>query len=290
MKYIINLTISFDLDSRKLSLYNDERIFIELTKPATRLLMELIKNNQVNIAREELLNNVWLNYGFSASNAGLNNYISELRKSLVTLEMNREVIITIPKVGFRLDADIQTIAKVANKEIADVKIEPERSEDTQEKISPPEPERQGAPPKEAEKSSEAENKQPEQETHLPVITIPNRSKISLRVKTLLFAIPSILIIFLVMGTNADNQAQKTFLYNEGECQVSTLGPDKGTENMVSRAKAKIAELKIDCHSTKNDIFYIEERPGNNVGNKVFIAVCNRISNNKYSSCKNFKNS
>lgn len=213
MKYIINLTISFDLDSRKLSLYDDERIFIELTKPATRLLMELIKNNRINTSREELLNNVWLNYGFAASNAGLNNYISELRKSFVTLEMNREVIITIPKIGFRLDADIQTIAKVANKEIADVKIEPESSEDAQEKIVPPEPERQGALPKEAAKPSEAENKQPEQKRSLPLIAKPNSLKILSRVKILLFTLSLLLVVFVVIVTKSDNLAQQTFLYN-----------------------------------------------------------------------------
>lgn len=290
MKYIINLTISFDLDSRKLSLYNDERIFIELSKPATRLLMELIKNNRLNASREELLNNVWINYGFTASNAGLNNYISELRKSFITLEMNREVTITIPKIGFRLDADIQTIAKTIPRDTADEKPEQDSPENTAKQSSPSEPVKQ-------EEQTETEEVQPaepeevpsDQALPLPIIAKFNNARMSLKVKALLFTLPLLLVIAFTLATRTDNQAQQVFLYNEGQCKVSTLGPDKGTEDMVNRAKTQIAELNINCVSAKRDIFYIEERPGNNVSNRVFIAVCDRSGDNTYSSCENFKN-
>ena len=43
MKYIINFTITFDPDSRLLKLRNKDQLTIELSKPATRLLIELIK-------------------------------------------------------------------------------------------------------------------------------------------------------------------------------------------------------------------------------------------------------
>lgn len=58
MKHVINLMVTFDLDTRKLSLYNNEDIFVELTKPASRLLIELIKNNRQNVSRDALMKSV----------------------------------------------------------------------------------------------------------------------------------------------------------------------------------------------------------------------------------------
>ncbi len=51
MKYIINFTITFDPDSRLLKLRNKDQLTIELSKPATRLLIELIKNNKNEMPR-----------------------------------------------------------------------------------------------------------------------------------------------------------------------------------------------------------------------------------------------
>ena len=80
MKYIVNKTVVFDSNEMTLYLYENTQIVTRLTKPATRLLLTLIQNSGVNVNRDTLLENVWLTYGFTASNAGLNNYISELRK------------------------------------------------------------------------------------------------------------------------------------------------------------------------------------------------------------------
>ncbi|HBT0749609.1 TPA: hypothetical protein MA162_005444, partial [Klebsiella pneumoniae] len=78
MKYIINFTITFDPDSRLLKLRNKDQLTIELSKPATRLLIELIKNNKNEMPRETLIKHVWEDYGFSPSSATLSNHISEL--------------------------------------------------------------------------------------------------------------------------------------------------------------------------------------------------------------------
>ena len=58
MKYIINFTITFDPDSRLLKLRNKDQLTIELSKPATRLLIELIKNNKNEMTRETLIKHV----------------------------------------------------------------------------------------------------------------------------------------------------------------------------------------------------------------------------------------
>lgn len=52
MKYIINLTVTFDPDNRLLILKSDTQQSVELSKPATRLLSELINNNRINLVRD----------------------------------------------------------------------------------------------------------------------------------------------------------------------------------------------------------------------------------------------
>ncbi|MFI8415317.1 transcriptional regulator [Serratia sp. NPDC078593] len=286
MKYIINLTIVFDLDNRRLSLYNDERIFIELTKPATRLLIELIKNNRINNSREELLNNVWVDYGFTASNAGLNNYISELRKSFTTLEMNREVIITIPKVGFRMDADIQSILATHGREILDEQPPQEDPDNVLAKIDQPSAKHE----EDVQEDLAQQTRQPEPAPlyrHFPQAKI---TRIPPKFVVLLLLMSLLLIIALVIVKNGETKAQLVPLYRDGECHVSTLSANKGKGDMVNTARSYISRLNLDCHNTKYDILYTEQRPGVSIKNRVFIVACVKSDDddNEYSSCSNYK--
>ncbi|AWS50763.1 winged helix-turn-helix domain-containing protein [Providencia rettgeri] len=109
MKYIINHQIIFCVDSRTLLLQNRSENSLILSSPASRLLQLLIINKNTPLTREYLLTKVWEDYGFTASGSNLNNYISELRKSLSYLEPNFSAIVTIPKVGFQFTATIETL-------------------------------------------------------------------------------------------------------------------------------------------------------------------------------------
>ncbi|WP_446919370.1 winged helix-turn-helix domain-containing protein, partial [Klebsiella pneumoniae] len=105
----------FDPDSRLLKLRNKDQLTIELSKPATRLLIELIKNNKNEMTRETLIKHVWEDYGFSPSSATLSNHISELRKAFEALGINKDILITVPRVGFKMEAEIHPETK--NKEL-----------------------------------------------------------------------------------------------------------------------------------------------------------------------------
>jgi DNA-binding winged helix-turn-helix (wHTH) protein len=112
MKYIINFTITFDPDSRLLKLRNQGRsheiLFIQQS-------LELIKNNKNEMPRETLIKHVWEDYGFSPSSATLSNHISELRKAFEALGINKDILITVPRVGFKMEAEIHPETK--NKEL-----------------------------------------------------------------------------------------------------------------------------------------------------------------------------
>lgn len=76
---------------------------IILLKPASRLLSLFIKNNRKLLLREQLLNDVWVDYGLKASNNNLNNYVSGLRKALAQCGAE-EIIVTYPRQGFQFNA------------------------------------------------------------------------------------------------------------------------------------------------------------------------------------------
>ena len=78
---------------------------VKLTLTASRLLETLLKAPDGILSREQLLTMVWDNYGLQASNSSLNQYISILRRTLAAFGCE-ELIITVPKMGFRLNPDI----------------------------------------------------------------------------------------------------------------------------------------------------------------------------------------
>ncbi len=115
MIYIINTIIAFDPVTRNLSLKNDAQLSVELSKPATRLLSELIEHNHATLLREDLIKSVWEDYGFSPSKGNLSNSISELRKAFTSLGLHQEIIITVPRTGFKLEAEIHPLVKYEKK-------------------------------------------------------------------------------------------------------------------------------------------------------------------------------
>lgn len=110
----------YTIDNKFIFEHRTSRIFlkdvpdqhIELSKPAARLFGEiLLLNLKKGIAtRDELLTNVWEEYGLVGSNNNLNTYISEIRKKLELVGIDPKTIVTVPKKGFRIDSHLSSIA------------------------------------------------------------------------------------------------------------------------------------------------------------------------------------
>lgn len=103
--YLIDEKYIFGQKTSLIYLKFDPNQHIELSKPAARLFSEIISLNlKKGIAtRDELLTNVWEEYGLVGSNNNLNTYISEIRKKLELIGIDPKSIVTVPKKGFRLD-------------------------------------------------------------------------------------------------------------------------------------------------------------------------------------------
>lgn len=264
MKYIINLVIFFDPDLRTLSLNNDSQTAIELSKPSCRVFIALIKKNGTNLTRDELLKSAWEDFGFYASNASLNNCISEIRKAFINLSMEEKIIITVQKVGFKLNANIQSVTK--KNDIKSIQNTPKLKEEeiNLSKITQPIKEKKGS----------------------PLINFLNLVKKKCILST--FIVFFIVAITIVIGVwfKQSNQLNLIGIYEK--CNIYSVDIGEMPPDFALRAKQMLKKTSIDCTQQQQDIFYIERRRNNEKLKVKLLAACIKLTNGKYQSCNNLK--
>lgn len=179
------------------------------------------------------------------SNAGLNNYISELRKAFISLEVNRDIIVTIPKFGFQMDADIQVIARrVENHSIAD-DLELSSSLILNDR----------------EECNNNGNDVAHTENIGNEIKKASSTVVTIKFNRVLVLAIFVFLFYLIFNRSVNDYTEVSSLYADNNCQISTIGLGKGTANMANRAKKKIEKLNLDCINNSYDIFYDEELKG-----------------------------
>lgn len=108
MPYIIEEIVMFD--EVKGSLLNIEtKDEISLPPTASCILFILLDSGNTTVGRHQFIDMVYSNFGFDLSNNTLNQYISLLRKNIRNLGVDSEVIITVPRIGFHISADITVV-------------------------------------------------------------------------------------------------------------------------------------------------------------------------------------
>lgn len=114
MLYIIENDIKFNTDDYSLE-HTPTSEFIKLALPAGRLMEMIIKSNGEILSRDEMLTEVWDNYGLRGSNNNLSQYLSVLRKHMADFGCH-EFIITIPKAGVALNKAINITNEVGDQQ------------------------------------------------------------------------------------------------------------------------------------------------------------------------------
>ncbi len=104
--YTINGIITFIPQRGALILIADETKTVSLNMPASRCLLLLIKQDGKTVARETFFEEVWIKHGSQVTSNGFYQNISLLRRAFKELGMEGDIIITLPRVGVRLDATI----------------------------------------------------------------------------------------------------------------------------------------------------------------------------------------
>ncbi|MBS6906180.1 MAG: winged helix-turn-helix domain-containing protein [Klebsiella sp.] len=108
--YKINERIAFIPQCRALILIADDTRKVSLNIPASRCLLLLIQQYGNAVAREIFFQEVWINHGLQVTSNGFYQNISLLRRAFKKLGVEEDIIVTVPRVGVRLDATL-TIAQ-----------------------------------------------------------------------------------------------------------------------------------------------------------------------------------
>lgn len=105
MRFDIEGFITFDTEEASLvNLLTGD--CIELSATSTRLLTSLLQYRGDIISRVDIFQTVFEKYGARPSNSNLNQYISTLRRSLADLGIEKNVIITVPRIGFKISDEV----------------------------------------------------------------------------------------------------------------------------------------------------------------------------------------
>ncbi|NEG60622.1 winged helix-turn-helix domain-containing protein [Pantoea agglomerans] len=105
MIYIIDDQITYNSDDCTLS-HIPTHETLSLSISSGRLFEQLLNSQGEILARDTLLTEVWDKYGLRGSNSNLNQYLSILRRALASYGCEN-LIITIPKIGIRLNTEIK---------------------------------------------------------------------------------------------------------------------------------------------------------------------------------------
>lgn len=123
MNYLINNYVIYDSVKGELYTRNDGEV-IKLSKTLNRLMLVFVQNNNQVLDKERLLQDVWKVHNQVVSDNNLSSNISVLRRYLLSF-FDDNIIISIPKVGFKLSADVV---------LDDVKSELNNSINTEKKL------------------------------------------------------------------------------------------------------------------------------------------------------------
>lgn len=286
MKYIVNNYIVFDPRKRTLSIQAESGLELLLPEPACRLLNEFIKHEGELLTREYLLKNVWEDFGFSVSDANLNNNVSVLRKSFVSLNELKPVIITTPKLGLQFTANIQAIIdnnKSGDDEIFDTKIDNGSQLNTYCMIQ-----------KNNKLNSHLiiKNEKPDFTSNLPILSylFLTMKKYNYCGIYILLVIVFFFIGFVFYQTNSSQQVNPVFVYSDNQCDVYAIDGSikKENEDFIVRARKAIKNEKINCTVSKVDVFYDDNHSGENKmrGEIYLLSTCKLNKKSDYSRCYN----
>ena len=101
MMFLIDNNIAF-LVERQVLKNTDTGAEVALNLVATQLLAFLLQHADVVCERNELLDMVFTRNNFSATDGNLNRHIMVLRRAFEELHCDADVIITVPKAGFKI--------------------------------------------------------------------------------------------------------------------------------------------------------------------------------------------
>lgn len=250
MTIIIEGFLCFDEKSGTVTnLTTADTITLPLT--ASLIFSYILSRQGEVIERSELFENVWGKYGQTPSNNTLTQYISLIRRSLHNLGLPSDIIITIPKIGFKIPMEIELVVKNTLITVPQEPQTPDESNITQSKWN-----------------------------------IHNNKKIFIAI---LFAATLGATTSLLSHTSSQFTEQSVrYLGDFQSCQINSVSlmTNHQSENAIERVK-KYAPIYLPC--TPGDV-YLVGKPHLVSGEKsrrFFLGRCTKLDDHKdgFSFCK-----
>lgn len=118
-KILLNGTIQFDYSNNVLIVLNENNRVVKLNQPVSRCLRILIAQYPAVVKQAELFNYIWGDEASQIPANALYQNISLLRRSLANASPAlSDVVITVPRTGFRLSAEVKISADTPPRENA----------------------------------------------------------------------------------------------------------------------------------------------------------------------------
>ena len=111
-----NDLIIFDESSGSLTYKNFRTTLNENT---TRCLAHLIKNEEMIVSNTDLLNAGWGSKGLIVSDASVRQAIAQIRKSITESGYSKDIIINVPRKGYRLSPGVIVLSNSCNVQTGD---------------------------------------------------------------------------------------------------------------------------------------------------------------------------
>ncbi|ALL40490.1 hypothetical protein AR325_26105 (plasmid) [Serratia marcescens] len=260
MMIIINEAIAFDDKKRTLKSSSTapekKEVEIQLSNPASRILSLFLEKNNLVLNRADIISHTWGDYSKFSSNASLNNYISELRKSFKILEENENIITTIPRVGIMFSAN-----KIKAMAVGD-----DLHFDT--------------PPKNKTINLTGINEK----------AVINKKRYCLKHLTLaLVILASLITIFnIYREIKIKHTLPLIKISSQNKCSIYGLDHRESSSEYANKILQAIQENKINCDSKYKDIYYYGNIVSPDTNTAELLVECIRSDEGKHIFCKNFK--
>ncbi|GAB3525445.1 winged helix-turn-helix domain-containing protein [Photobacterium alginatilyticum] len=263
MKYKINGFLYYDAIDGTLKLEGQAADDTQLSITANALLFFLIQHPGV-LTRDEVMKKVWDDNGLISSNSNLNQYLSLLRKSFRSYDIEN-VIVTIPR--GRLEFNPELVIEVVD----DNHLHPLLQQASDDKEIAPEPLVKGI--KEQEFPPQTEQQERNWMIASAILFIA-------ALGLLWTAIITERSLHIVSLTEVESGLCELF---SPELMINSAMGDK----YVTNFKAVRDKLGLSCAKHERFIFYYGDKLQSNGLGRTYIARCAENENNPYAYCDNY---
>ena len=107
--YVINRLIHFDNEAYVLYAAQAPEEVLRIGAIASRCLTQLLQANGQIVSKRDLMSGAWGAFGLEVTDNSLAQVVRQLRVALEKLQPNHELIVTIPRIGYKISEQVELL-------------------------------------------------------------------------------------------------------------------------------------------------------------------------------------